>query len=40
MREVFTATIIPSHQSQTTVQLNVYSTPNFDVKYKQIKMEK
>ena len=31
--EVFTATIIPSHQSQTIIQLDVYSTPNFGVQY-------
>ena len=30
--DVFTATLIPSHQSQTTIQLDVYSTPNFGVR--------
>ena len=31
--EVFTATIIPSHHSKTTMQLDVYSTPNLGVQY-------
>ena len=31
--EVFTATIIPSHHSQTTMQLDIYSTPDLGVQY-------
>ena len=30
---MFTATIIPTHQSQTTIQLDICSTPDLGVQY-------